>query len=164
MSTTVTVNGTSYAVPAEGDSSWATDVSNLLIALATSTKVLQTSSSTFTLTTDVNFGATYGPVAAYYKSRGTNPASAGVLRLANAENVSWRNNANSGDLSLKVSTADWLQFNSINLVDVSTAQTLTNKTLTAPVLSSPTGLTKSDVGLSNVDNTSDSTKTVPRLL
>jgi hypothetical protein len=46
--------------------------------------------------------------------------------------------------------------------------TLTNKTLTSPTinggtlntvtLSSPTGLTKADVGLSNVDNTSDSTK------
>ncbi len=38
------------------------------------------------------------------------------------------------------------------------SQTLTNKTLTAPVINSPTGLTKSDVGLSNVDNTSDATK------
>lgn len=37
-------------------------------------------------------------------------------------------------------------------------QTLTNKTLTAPVINSPTGITKSDVGLSNVDNTSDATK------
>lgn len=129
MSTTVTVNGTSYAVPAEGDSSWATDVSNLLIALATSTKVLQTSSSTFTLTTDVNFGATYGPVATYYKSRGTNPASAGVFRLANAENISWRNAANSADLSLKVNASDLLQFNSINIVDASSTQTLTNKTI-----------------------------------
>lgn len=129
MSTTVTVNGTSYAVPAEGDSSWATDVSNLLIALATSTKVLQTSSSTFTLTTDVNFGATYGPVATYYKSRGANPASSGVFRLANAENISWRNAANSADLSLKLSASDWLQFNSVNLADISTAQTLTNKTI-----------------------------------
>lgn len=36
--------------------------------------------------------------------------------------------------------------------------TLTNKTLTAPVINSPTGLVKADVGLSNVDNTSDATK------
>ena len=40
----------------------------------------------------------------------------------------------------------------------SATATLTNKTLTAPVISSPTGLVKADVGLSNVDNTSDSTK------
>jgi hypothetical protein len=38
------------------------------------------------------------------------------------------------------------------------AATLTNKTLTAPVINSPTGLVKADVGLGNVDNTSDATK------
>lgn len=37
-------------------------------------------------------------------------------------------------------------------------QTLTNKTLTTPTISSPTGLVKADVGLGNVDNTSDATK------
>lgn len=37
-------------------------------------------------------------------------------------------------------------------------RTLTNKTLTAPVINSPTGLVKGDVGLGNVDNTSDATK------
>ena len=40
------------------------------------------------------------------------------------------------------------------------AQTLTNKTLTSPVINTPTGITKSDVGLSNVDNTADSAKPV----
>jgi hypothetical protein len=34
----------------------------------------------------------------------------------------------------------------------SAVATLTNKTLTAPVINSPTGLVKADVGLSNVDN------------
>lgn len=36
--------------------------------------------------------------------------------------------------------------------------TLANKTLTAPVINSPTGIVKGDVGLGNVDNTSDATK------
>lgn len=36
--------------------------------------------------------------------------------------------------------------------------TLTNKTLTTPVINSPTGLVKGDVGLSAVDNTSDAQK------
>lgn len=36
--------------------------------------------------------------------------------------------------------------------------TLTNKTLTSPVINSPTGIGKGDVGLGNVDNTSDATK------
>lgn len=45
-----------------------------------------------------------------------------------------------------------------NIISDTATQTLTNKTLTAPAISSPTGITKSDVGLSNVDNTSDATK------
>lgn len=40
------------------------------------------------------------------------------------------------------------------------AVTLTNKTLTSPVINSPTGLVKADVGLSNVDNVADSLKPV----
>ncbi len=44
------------------------------------------------------------------------------------------------------------------IVGTTDAQTLTNKTLTAPAISSPTGLVKGDVGLGNVDNTSDATK------
>jgi hypothetical protein len=43
-------------------------------------------------------------------------------------------------------------------VDKTTAQTLTNKTLTSPVINTPTGIVKGDVGLGNVDNTSDATK------
>jgi hypothetical protein len=44
------------------------------------------------------------------------------------------------------------------LVGLIAAQTLTNKTLTAPIINSPTGIVKGDVGLGNVDNTSDATK------
>jgi hypothetical protein len=44
------------------------------------------------------------------------------------------------------------------LVGRATTDTLTNKTLTAPVINSPTGIVKGDVGLGNVDNTSDATK------
>lgn len=44
------------------------------------------------------------------------------------------------------------------VVGTTDTQTLTNKTLTSPVINSPTGITKSDVGLGNVDNTSDTTK------
>lgn len=42
----------------------------------------------------------------------------------------------------------------------SNSATLTNKTLTAPVINSPTGITKANVGLANVDNTSDASKPV----
>lgn len=38
--------------------------------------------------------------------------------------------------------------------------TLTNKTLTSPIINTPTGIVKGDVGLGNVDNTSDANKPV----
>ncbi len=41
-----------------------------------------------------------------------------------------------------------------------TGKTLTGGTLSGPTISSPTGLTKSDVGLGNVDNTADSAKSI----
>lgn len=44
------------------------------------------------------------------------------------------------------------------VVGKSATQTLTNKTLTSPVINTPTGIVKGDVGLGNVDNTSDATK------
>lgn len=45
-------------------------------------------------------------------------------------------------------------------VGTTDTQTLTNKTLTNPIITSPTGLVKADVGLGNVDNTSDTNKPV----
>lgn len=44
------------------------------------------------------------------------------------------------------------------VVGTTDTQTLTNKTLTSPVINTPTGIVKGDVGLGNVDNTSDATK------
>jgi len=46
------------------------------------------------------------------------------------------------------------------VVDKTTVQTLTNKTLTSPVINTPTGITKSDVGLGSVDNTTDAAKPI----
>ena len=45
-----------------------------------------------------------------------------------------------------------------NLVTANSSIALVNKTLTSPVITSPTGIVKGDVGLGNVDNTSDATK------
>jgi len=50
--------------------------------------------------------------------------------------------------------------NTSNATERAATATLTNKTLTAPVINSPSGLAKTDVGLSNVDNTADSAKPV----
>ena len=47
-----------------------------------------------------------------------------------------------------------------DLVTLEGTQTLLNKTLTSPVINTPTGITKSDIGLANVDNTSDANKPI----
>ena len=67
MATIVSTGGASYSVPADGDGNWAQGQGNLssyLIALA-STK-LDIAGGTFTLTAPVNFGATYGLIAASF--------------------------------------------------------------------------------------------------
>ena len=64
---------------------------------------------------DLNFGSSYGLKLSYIKSQSLNPASAGFLRLGHDQNVSWRNNANSGDLSLNLDGSDNLQFNSTKI-------------------------------------------------
>jgi hypothetical protein len=46
------------------------------------------------------------------------------------------------------------------VVGTTNTQTLTNKTLTSPVINTPTGITKTDVGLDNVDNTRDTLKPI----
>lgn len=47
-----------------------------------------------------------------------------------------------------------------DVVGATATQTLTNKTLTSPAINTPTGIVKGDVGLGNVDNTSDVNKPV----
>ena len=103
--TSVSFNGTSYAVPATGEEDWggSTKVDGLLIALATDS--FQRSGGNFTLTADVDFGASAGLKAAYYKSRAT-VATTGILRLGNAETVAWMNAAGSANYTLQVNSSN----------------------------------------------------------
>lgn len=72
---------------------------------------MQKAGGTFTLTADVDFGATYGLKSVYFKSRNT-PSTAGIVRLGNNESVGWRNAANNANLELKVNASNVLEFNS----------------------------------------------------
>lgn len=110
MASNVTFNGSTYSIPDEGDSDWSGDLTNYFISIASN--ALQKTGGTFTLTAEAAFGATYGLKAAYFKSYGTNPSSTGAVRLANAEGVYWRNQANDGNLGLLVNSSDQLTFNS----------------------------------------------------
>jgi hypothetical protein len=66
------------------------------------------------------------------------------------------------DLTSNTLTGTKAQFNAAitdaDFVTLSGTEELTNKTLNSPTINQPSGLVKGDVGLANVDNTSDNTK------
>lgn len=109
MAVNVVIAGTTYAFPTEGEENWGTVVTNW--AVAVSSQLLQRTGGTFTLTNDVNFGATFATIQAYIKSRTSNISSAGFVRMARADAVSWRNQANDGNLALGVDSSNRLTFN-----------------------------------------------------
>ena len=112
MATTITFNGANYSVPAYGDTGWASGPGNLssyLIAIAAGT--LQTTGGTFTLSANVNFGSTYGIIAAYLTSVTASPATAGVVRLALTDEICW----GASNLALAVSGSR-LHFNGNTLL------------------------------------------------
>ena len=149
MSVTVTVAGTSYTIPTVGETSWGPQVTSWIQAISAST--LQTAGGTFTLTGDLNFGGGFGLVSLYYKSLSANIATSGVLRLANADAIGWRNSGNTADLLLKPDADGILQYNAIDLVNLSATQTLTNKTL---------GSTNTATGITMASWTPDGTHTL----
>lgn len=108
MSTNVLFNGTTYIVPAVGEDNWGTNVSNYLIAIAAG--ALQKTGGSFTLTAEVDFGASYGLKSIYFKTRTSTPATAGILRLANNEGIQWRNAGNSANLTLLANASNQLTY------------------------------------------------------
>lgn len=113
MGTTVNLNAVNYIIPATGEGNWGSQVTAYLVAL--STGVLQKAGGSFTLTADVDYGATFGLKAAYFSARSAG-ASAGFIRAANNTSVAWRNAANLADLNLKVNASNILEFNGNPLV------------------------------------------------
>jgi hypothetical protein len=113
MSQNVTFNGQVYVIPDLADNNWGQNVTDYLVALPQG--ALQKTAGAFTLAADVDFGASYGLKSAYYSTRAANPASAGLVRLANTDTVVWRNAGNSGDLALAVNGSNQLTFNGVIL-------------------------------------------------
>ena len=79
MPTNLDVNGIVYRYPLVGDDTWS-DASNWAIAVTSG--MLQKKGGAFTLTADDNFGASFGLVSAYFKSRSSNIAHAGEIGRA----------------------------------------------------------------------------------
>ncbi len=126
MATTITFNGASYSVPAYNDTRWAQGAGNLssyLVAIAAGT--LQTTGGTFTLSAEVDFGASFGVKSLYFKTETATPSTTGVLRLAKTDGIGWKNNAGSGDILLSKDTSDRLKWGSAFIVTSSSGATPT---------------------------------------
>jgi hypothetical protein len=124
MSQNVTLNGITYTIPNTGEVGWGNSLTSYLVALG-SGGVLTLAGGNFPLTSNVNFGPNFGVQAPYFESGAALPATAGVLRLTNAESVMWRNAANTGNLALSI-VGDQLYFAG-NPIGGGTASPLTTK-------------------------------------
>lgn len=115
--TSVSFNGTSYSVPEVGEENWGgvAGVDGLLVALATHS--LQKTGGTFTLSADVDFGASAGLKSIYYKSRASSLPTTGILRMGNTETIAWRNAADSANVTLYVDSSNALNFNGTRVMN-----------------------------------------------
>lgn len=139
MTVALTINGTTYNYPQTGDVSWGPDATDW--ASAVTSGMLQKAGGTFQLLAEVDFGTSYGLKALYYKSRTSNVATAGQVRLARADVISFRNEANSANLDLGVNSSNVLTFNGtavgnfVSVSDTSTIDlTLSSGTLSADIV------------------------------
>lgn len=139
MSILLEINGQEYPYPETGDQEWGSDATDWAVAITNG--VLQKAGGLFLLLDDVDFGANFGLLAKFFSSRSASASSAGLFRLARTDVVSWRNEADDGDLALSVNSSDELLFNGTaigNFVAVSDTSTidltLTAGTLTADIV------------------------------
>lgn len=108
MPITLTINGTPFEYPTNRDQGWGTDASGW--ASAVSVGMLQKAAGLFQITAELDFGTAFGLKSLYYKSRTTNPSSTGQIRLARADTINWRNQANSANLALGLNSSNHLTF------------------------------------------------------
>ena len=133
MATSVSFNGSTYSIPANREArGWGTSLSSFLVDVANSS--LSKAGGAFTLTADANLGATYGLVVKYIKSSSSNIAASGVVRFANNEGLGFRNQANDGDLVLKVDTINRLNYNGSAVLTTDSTDSVLNKTLVSPTI------------------------------
>lgn len=118
MSLLVTFNGANYIIPTTNEVGWGSNLDSYFVAIAAG--CLQKTGGLFTLSAETDFGSSFGLTSLYYKSRSSNVASTGNLRLANTDvGVTWRNAANNADLPLTVNASNQLTFNG-NVIETST--------------------------------------------
>lgn len=113
MPVNLTINGVTFQYPVKRDKNWGQQATAW--AQAVTAGMLQKAGGTFSLTADVDFGASFGVKSLYYKSRSSPLASAGQLRLARVDTIKWRNEGDAGDNTLSINAADQLLYNGVQL-------------------------------------------------
>jgi hypothetical protein len=111
LSIPLVVNGQTFEYPVNFDENWGVQATGW--AQAVTNGLLQRAGGSFPLLADVNFGASFGLLSAYFETRVTNPASSGLIRLSKTDTIDWRNNANSADLPLGINGLDQLTYNGV---------------------------------------------------
>ena len=111
MTVTLVVNGNAFSYPQPRDTDWGAEATGWAVAVTAG--MLQKSGGLFSLLAEVDFGPSFGLKSLYYKSRTANVASAGQVRLARTDEVSFRNEANNADLPLGVNSSNQLTFNGV---------------------------------------------------
>lgn len=133
MAVLLIINGVTYNYPQLTDEGWGNDATNWAVAITQGT--LQKSGGLFALTGDVDFGPSFGIKTIYVKSRSSNIALSGVLRLSNSDFIAFRNASNTADLAFGPGSSDAIpQYNGIDLVNLSSPQSLSNKTFITPIV------------------------------
>lgn len=125
-SVTVTVNGSNHTIPQTNERGWGASVTAWIQAISQYT--LQQNGGSFPLSNDADFGANFGLKSKYFQTRNANPAQSGIIRLSNADSISFRNSANTADLNLNLTT-DKLYFNASELLTASSTSTVTGKSI-----------------------------------
>lgn len=125
MATNRVINGVTYVIPDQNDNFlWGTGLSGWVGAVTNG--ALFKAGGTFTLTSDVNFGTSFGLISLYYKSASANLANSGNVRLSNTDSINFAGLSGGVDAALvvaggnKLRSNTGLDANSITLSNVAT--------------------------------------------
>lgn len=116
MSQQVTLHGETHTIPSAGERGWAAAVSLFLAKVAQ-----HAVTSVTTLAAELYLGGGFGIRAPWFRSATATPAEAGVVRLARADLVKWRNQADSADVALGVDSSNNLEWAGVDVALASTA-------------------------------------------
>lgn len=151
MVRSTTINSIAYSIPETRDTEWGTYTSDLLEALATET--IHRDGGGFALTNDIDFGSNYGLNCYYVTSKTSNPSDSGVLRLANTDSISWRNDSNDDNYNLQIGSEDGLlSFNGVDILQTSISQVISNKDIDLGTASDTNRLVLSSETSTNLDS------------